>query len=100
MKEQSQIYPSYPIFKGLQRPLEFMGVRGRYIGWVAGVALGSFVAFIISYVIIGFVVALIIVTVLIGAGIVLIFFKQRKGLHSKKNRKGIFIYKPSKETRL
>ena len=26
-------YPEYPVFKGLQRPLEFMGLRGRYIYW-------------------------------------------------------------------
>ena len=24
-------YPDYPLFKGLQRPLEFMGLQGRYI---------------------------------------------------------------------
>ena len=28
-------YPEYPVFKGLQRPLEFMGLRGRYITWAA-----------------------------------------------------------------
>ena len=24
-------YPDYPLFKGLQRPLELMGLQGRYI---------------------------------------------------------------------
>ena len=24
-------FPDYPIFKGLQRPLEFFGLQGRYI---------------------------------------------------------------------
>ena len=32
-------YPDYPLFKGLQRPLELMGLQGRYIYWAAGVAL-------------------------------------------------------------
>ena len=26
-------FPDYPIFKGLQRPLEFFGLQGRYIYW-------------------------------------------------------------------
>jgi hypothetical protein len=29
-------FPDYPIFKGLQRPLEFFGLQGRYIYWAAG----------------------------------------------------------------
>ena len=28
-------YISYPMFKGLQKPLEFMGIQGRYITWAA-----------------------------------------------------------------
>ena len=28
-------YVSYPMFKGLQKPLEFMGFQGRYITWAA-----------------------------------------------------------------
>ena len=34
-------YPDYPLFKGLQRPLELMGLQGRYIYWAAGVAGGA-----------------------------------------------------------
>ena len=37
-------YPDYPLFKGLQRPLELMGLQGRYIYWAAGVAGGAIVA--------------------------------------------------------
>ena len=61
----------YPMFKGLQRPLEFMGIQGRYIYWAAG-AIG------------------------LGSGAALILLKQRKGLHSKKNDKGVFVYARSK----
>lgn len=28
-------YVSYPMFNGLQKPLEFMGFQGRYITWAA-----------------------------------------------------------------
>ena len=34
-------FPDYPIFKGLQRPLEFFGLQGRYIYWAAATARTS-----------------------------------------------------------
>ena len=42
-------YPDYPLFKGLQRPLELMGLQGRYIYWAAGVAGGAIVGFIAAW---------------------------------------------------
>ena len=42
-------YQDYPIFKGLQKPLEFMGVQGRYIYWAAGAIGGAIVGFILAY---------------------------------------------------
>ena len=42
-------YPEYPVFKGLQRPLEFMGLRGRYIYWAASTAGAAILSFIITY---------------------------------------------------
>ena len=56
MKGKDERYPDYPLFKGLQRPLEFMGIQGRYIYWAAGVAGGAIVGFIIAYCLAGFVV--------------------------------------------
>ena len=74
----------YPMFKGLQRPLEFMGIQGRYIYWAAG-AIG------------GAIVGLVVLVAALGCGAALILLKQRKGLHSKKNDKGVFVYARSKE---
>ena len=34
-------YAAYPVFKGLQKPLEFLGIQGRYIYWAAGAAQGA-----------------------------------------------------------
>ena len=34
-------YTGYPLFKGLQRPLELMGLQGRYIYWAAGAVGGA-----------------------------------------------------------
>lgn len=90
-------HPDYPVFKGLQRPLEFMGIQGRYIYWAAVTVGIAIVGFIIAYCVAGFVSALIVlaVTVTVGAGLIL--FKQRKGLHSRKQERGVFIYAYSKK---
>ena len=60
-------YPEYPVFKGLQRPLEFMGLRGRYITWAAITAGCAILSFIIAYSLLGFVVGLITLTVICEA---------------------------------
>ena len=79
-------YPEYPVFKGLQRPLEFMGLRGRYIYWAASTAGAAILSFIIIYSLMGF-----------AIGISMIIFKQMKGLHTKKVYHGILVYKRDSE---
>ena len=85
-------YLSYPMFKGLQRPLELRGLQGRSIYWAAAAAGGAIVGFIVMYIAVGFVAGLITLVVAVAIGAALIMLKQRKGLHSKKNDKGIFVY--------
>lgn len=46
-------YTAYPVFKGLQKPLEFLGIQGRYIYWAAGTAGSAIVGFIIGYCVLG-----------------------------------------------
>ena len=84
------------MFKGLQRPLEFMGIQGRYIYWGAGTVGGAIVGFIAAYCLSGFLAGLVVLVVSLGGGAALILMKQRKGLHSKKNEKGVFVYARSK----
>ena len=84
------------MFKGLQKPLEFMGFQGRYIYWAAGTAGGAIVGFIIAYCLLGFVVGLVVLVFAISTGAALIFLKQRKGLHTKKSDQGVYIYAHSK----
>ena len=84
-------YPDYPVFKGLQRPLEFLSLRGRYIYWAAGTVGGGILSFLIGYVAFGFLVGLCLVTSILGFGGAMIFLRQHKGLHTKKSPKGIFI---------
>ena len=97
MEGGEEYYPDYPLFKGLQRPLEFMGIQGRYIYWAAATIGIAIVGFIIAYCLAGFVLALIVLAVALTGGAGLILFKQRKGLHSKRQERGVFIYAYSKK---
>ena len=89
-------FQDYPVFKGLQKPLEFMGLKGRYIYWAAATIGGALLSFLISYIIFGFLVGLILLTLILGFGGTMTFVKQHKGLHSKKTPKGVFIFSHSK----
>ena len=93
MKARDERYPDYPLFKGLQRPLEMMGLQGRYI-YAAG---GAIVGFIIAYCLLGFVAGLVVLATVLSTGIALIILKQRKGLHSKKNDRGVYVYAYSRK---
>lgn len=97
MKENGLQHPEYPLFKGLQRPLEFMGLQGRYIYWAAATVGAAVIGFILGYCFLGFVVGLIALVVSVAVGAVLIFLKQQKGLHTKKTDQGVFIYATSKK---
>lgn len=97
MQAKDERYPDYPLFKGLQRPLELMGLQGRYIYWAAGAAGGAIVGFIIVYCLAGFVAGLVVLVAVLSTGIALIMLKQRKGLHTKKELRGVYVYAYSKK---
>ena len=79
----------YPVFKGLQKPLEFMGIRGRFLTLAAAAIGVSFVGFIGLGKLAGFIAMLVMAVV----GLVTIYVKQRGGLHNKRRAKGIHVYK-------
>lgn len=83
---------SYPVFKGLQKPLEFMGIRGKFIYYAAGTFLFGFVGFLVFNILMGFFAGVIALVALAGTGIIFIFIKQKLGLHAKKRFKGIVHY--------
>ena len=82
----------YPTFKGLQRPLEMFGFRGRYITWAAVTIGATFLSFIITFLIFNFLPAFFVGIVCMLVGAVKYFVAQRKGLYSKKIDKGVFVY--------
>lgn len=96
IQDQESRYPDYPLLKGLQKPLEFMGLQGRYIYWAAGTIVGTIVAFIIMYCVFGFILGLITAVICISSGAGLIIIKQRKGLHTKKSDHGEYVFAYSK----
>ena len=65
-----------PVFKGLQKPLEFI----------------SFLGFLLSSILFGKLVGFIVMVCLAAVGIISIYVKQRSGLHSKKRLRGNFYY--------
>lgn len=82
----------FPVFKGLQKPLEFMGLRGRFMV-LAAVGVGvSFLGYCIGAFIFGQLMECIICLILAGLSLGFIFLKQRQGLHSKKRNDNILIY--------
>ena len=86
-------HEGYPVFKGLQKPLEFMGIRGRFLT-LAAVAIGvSFVGFIGFSIVLGKLAGFIAMLVMALVGLVTIFVKQRGGLHNKRRSRGIFVYR-------
>lgn len=81
----------YPIFKGLQKPLEFMGIRGRFLTFAA-LAIGmAFIGFIIFSIALGKLAGFIAMIVFALIGLAIIYIRQRKGLHSKRRDHGIYI---------
>lgn len=98
MEENNSNQDGFPVFKGLQKPLEFMGIRGRFLT-LAAVAIGvSFVGFIVFSIALGKLAGFIAMLVMAAAGLATIFVKQRGGLHSKKRAKGIYVYKNIRKT--
>ena len=86
----------YPVFKGLQKQLEFMGIRGRFLTLAAAAIGVSFVGFIVFSIALGKIAGFIAMLVMAVAGLVVIYVKQRGGLHNKRRAKGIYVYKKLK----
>lgn len=82
----------FPVFKGLQKPLEFMGIRGRFLT-LAAMGIGvSLLGAMILMVAAGTMVALIYLFISAAISLVTIYIKQKQGLHAKKICKDIKIY--------
>ena len=87
----------YPVFKGLQKPLEFMGIRGRFLTLAAAAIGVSFVGFIGFSIALGKVAGFIAMMVMALVGLITIYIKQRGGLQEK-GKRYLYLQKPEKRT--
>jgi hypothetical protein len=85
---------SYPIYKGLQRPLVFKMFKGKYIYYaMASIGTGILFGGIISAAV-NSILGVILLAVISGLGIAYTMHEQSLGLYRKKKIKGIFIVPP------
>ena len=82
----------YSVYKGLQRPIQFRGLKGSFIYYAFAIAIGSLFLFVIVSLISEFIVAAISMGIFVFGGIIGMAFYQRKfGLYRKSVRKGIYV---------
>lgn len=86
-------YDGYPVFKGLQKPLELMGIRGKFLYYLAATIGIAFMMFVIVAIIVGQLYGILAMAITAAIGYIFVFIKQKEGLHSKKKYKGIVLYK-------
>ena len=67
----------YPVFKGLQKPLEFMGIRGRFLTLAAAAIGVSFVGFIGFSITLGKIAGFIAMMVMALAGLIWLIIYQK-----------------------
>jgi purine-cytosine permease-like protein len=85
-------FNGYPVFKGLQKPLEFMGIRGRFLTYAAGAIGISFFGYIVFSILMGKLAGFIAMVIMAAIGLAAIYLKQKTGLHNKRRSRGVFIY--------
>jgi hypothetical protein len=84
-------YPVFNAYKGLQKPLIFKGFKGKFIYMGFGSIGGALVLCIIVSTVFSLVWGGITLIIVMAGGLALTAMGQKKGLHNKDNRKGIFI---------
>ena len=82
----------FPVFRGLQKPLDFLGIRGRFMVFAAATAGSTILWYFLAAWLFGPGVAGGMSIAILGVGLVTIYTKQKQGLHNKKRDRGIFIY--------
>lgn len=81
-----------PVYKGLQKPLEFMGIRGRFLTLAAAAVGCSFMGFIVASISVGKLAGLVVMVAMIALSFLIIYVKQKGGLHNKRRDNGIAVY--------
>jgi len=82
-------HKEYVVFKGLQKPLVFKGYKGKFIYWLAGGLIGSFILCIAFTVLFHVVVG--VFALITGVGLITLYVnkQQKYGTNKKEIKKGI-----------
>ena len=90
----------YQLYRGLQKPLVFKNLKGKFIFIGAGAMLGALFAAVICTMIFNIIGGLIALLVAGGGGLFLVIHFQSKGLHSKEVNAGTYIVRKVIQGRL
>lgn len=82
----------FPVFRGLQKPLEFLGIRGRFMYFAAATAGGAILGYFVASLALGEGVGAVIAIAILAIGMATIYTKQKEGLHKKKRFDGVVVY--------
>lgn len=85
----------YEVHKGLQKPLVFKGYKGRFIYWMAGGLLLSFLLCVVCCITISYPVGGGVIILGCLGTILLVNNKQKDGVHSKNKTKGVVYINPN-----
>jgi hypothetical protein len=81
----------FEVYKGLQKPLVFKSLKGRYIYWGLSCVVSGFLAAVLLSVVVNFFCGLLALLVITGGGMGYTALQQKKGLHRKTRSSGIYI---------
>ena len=83
----------YPIYKGLQKPLEYRGFKGKFIYWGVGSLVGGLVLGGLIGALTNMVLGTVATLALIAGGIAYTMHRQKDGLHDKARHTGVCIHR-------
>jgi len=82
---------TFPVYKGLQKPLTYKGLKGKFIAWGAAALVGGLILGGISGAFINMYLGAIVALCSIAGMLCLVLSQQKRGLHRKSRQVGIFI---------
>jgi len=88
----SKEYTKYNVYKGLQRPITFKGLKGVFIYYGFGLAAFSLVVLFVVNLLQNFLTGAISMVFVLFAGIVgMAMFQRKYGLYRKNTHRGIYV---------
>jgi len=82
----------YPVYKGLEQPLSYRGLKGKFIGWGIGSLIGGLFLGGIVGAASNMYLGLLLSILLGGGGFACTLYRQKMGLHNKKRHQGLFVH--------